>query len=96
MNDAQNMEIMNLLLQIQRDLGALRQDQASLAQQLTALDQRMTQVEYCVTNHYNDFRQTGNRTIWTNEQRTAFGDWLVSNTLENDIIPLIQPPSIDD
>ncbi len=96
MNDAQNMEIMDLLLQIQRDIGALRQDQASLSQQITALNQRMTQVEYCVTNHYNDFRQTGNRTIWTNEQRTAFGDWLVSNTTENDIIPVIQLPPLDD
>jgi hypothetical protein len=56
----------------------------------------MTQVEYCVTNHYNDFRQTGNRTIWSNEQRTAFGDWLVSNTIENDIIPVIQHPPLDD
>lgn len=96
MNDAQNMEMMDLLLQIQRDIGALRQDQVSLALQITALDQRMTQVEYCVTNHYNDFRQTGNRTIWSNEQRTAFGDWLVSNTLENDIIPVIQHPPLDD
>lgn len=96
MNDTQNMQILELLLQIQKDIGALRQDQASLTQQIAMLDQRMTQVEYCVTNHYNDFRQTGNRTIWSNEQRTAFGDWLVSNTLENDIIPLMQPPSPHD
>ena len=96
MNDTQNTQILELLLQIQKDIGALRQDQASLTQQIAMLDQRMTQVEYCVTNHYNDFRQTGNRTIWSNEQRTAFGDWLVSNTLENDIIPLMQPPSSHD
>ena len=42
---------MDLLLQIQRDIGVLRQDQVSMALQITALDQRMTQVEYCVTNH---------------------------------------------
>lgn len=93
MNDQQTLELRDLLLQIQRDIGALTQHQKALAEQLSGVDQRLAQVEYCVINHYNDFRETGNRTVWSNEQRNAFGEWLFKNTPENDLIPVIvQPP----
>ncbi|PPD29709.1 MAG: hypothetical protein CTY19_16985 [Methylomonas sp.] len=96
MNDTQTKELFDLLLQIQRDIGALTQQQTALAEQLTGLDQRLAQVEYCVINHYNDFRETGNRSVWTNEQRNAFGEWLFKNTPENDLIPVMQPPPVVD
>ena len=41
MNDTQTKELFDLLLQLQRDIGALTQQQTALAEQLTGLDQRL-------------------------------------------------------
>lgn len=87
MNDNVVLEIRDLLLQIQENLCDLRKGQSAMEERLSSFDQRLVQVERCVTNHYNDFRQTGSRDIWSDEQRATFSEWLFSNTLVEETPP---------
>lgn len=83
MNDA----LLENLLLIRQEIGVLNQAQNALIAQLSAIDQRLTQVEHCLVNLHNDASQSRSRAIWSDEDRTAFSNWLTTNTVADDGFP---------
>ena len=75
LNESEN-GLIELLSQLQNGLDELRRGQIELGIQMQEVSKRLVQVEQCVSNHYNDYRQTGQRTVWSDEQRLAFAQWL--------------------
>lgn len=75
------------LLSIRQELGELNQTRHVLVAQLSAIDQRLAQVERCLVNLHNDTTQSRSRAIWSDDERTAFSNWLTTNTVANDDFP---------
>lgn len=82
-----NEEFLDLLQKIQQSINELKQSHAELSHQATSVDQRLCQVERCLVNLHNDARQSRGRSIWTDDERMAFSNWLATNAVVDEGIP---------
>ncbi|MCQ8129986.1 hypothetical protein [Methylomonas rivi] len=84
MNEQSNQTLLELMRQIQRDIGELKQQQVELSGQLLTVDERLLNVERCLINLRSDADRSRTRMVWSDDERTAFSNWLSSNTNVND------------
>lgn len=84
MVDTINNEVLSYLKQISLGLNDLTHAINEVNQQLNSLDQRLALVERCVVNIHTNNTQAPTRTIWSDDERTAFCNWLAVNTDASD------------
>lgn len=75
------------LLRIRQEIGEIGQSQTDVAAQLTALDNRLSNIERCVINLRNDAVQASNRSIWSDDERTAYVNWLTDVSEQDEHFP---------
>lgn len=73
------------LEQISSGIHDLKKSITDLQQQVQLVDERLLLVERCIANLHGNNTQAPTRTVWTDEERDAFCNWLAVNSDAGDI-----------
>ena len=79
MTDTLDQTLLQQLQQISQAIGEVKQEVTELNGRNESVDQRLLMIERCLANLHSDLGQSRGRTIWSDEERKAFSNWLETN-----------------